>query len=115
MKKLLPSSEESRIKPVFKLWLEINGEYVFGEGTCKLLEKISAERSLSAAAKALGMSYRYAWGLLKNVEKHLGEPVVRTQRGGKYGGKTELTHTGLSLVAYYRKLKKAMTDVCRLK
>jgi molybdate transport repressor ModE-like protein len=103
-----------KIKPVFKLWLEINEKYVFGEGTCKLLENIKAEGSLSDAAKVLGMSYRYAWGLIKDVEEHLGMPIVKTQRGGKHGGQTELTEAGLSLVAAYKKLKKSLANICKL-
>ena len=110
----MPSTKKPEIKPAFKLWFEINGEYIFGEGTYKLLEKIREEGSLSAAVKTLGMSYRYAWGLIKDAEEHLGMPVVRTRRGGKHGGKTDLTRMGLSLVTNYKKLKKVMTDVCRL-
>ncbi len=103
------------IRPAFKLWFEINGKYIFGEGTCKILEEIKEKGSLSAAAKSSKMSYRYAWGLIKNVEKHLGKSVVKTRRGGRQGGKTELTRAGLSLVAVYQRIKKNMTDVCRLK
>lgn len=103
-----------RIKPAFKLWFEVNGEYVFGEGVCKLLERVKEEGSINAAAKSLRMSYRYAWGLIRNVERHLGRRVVRTQKGGRQGGRTELTETGLSLVANYRNLKRIMTDVCKL-
>ena len=91
-------TRKPKIKPAFKLWFEINGQYVFGEGTCKLLESIKEGGSLSAAVKALGMSYRYAWGLIKDVEEHLRMPVIKTQRGGKHGGYTELTEAGLSLV-----------------
>lgn len=109
----LPTNKP-KIAPVFKLWFEINGHYVFGEGTCKLLEKIQETGSLNAAAKSSGMSYRYAWGLIKNVEIHLGRPIVKTKRGGKHGGKTELTEDGLLLVANYRKLKKLLADACKL-
>ncbi|MDH5495454.1 MAG: LysR family transcriptional regulator [Candidatus Bathyarchaeota archaeon] len=108
------STKNPKIKPAFKLWFEINGKYVFGEGTHKLLESIKAEGSLSAAAKALDMSYRYAWGLVKDVEERLGTHVVKTRRGGKHGGQTELTEAGLSLVTDYKELKKSMADVCKL-
>ena len=105
-------SVEKKVKPIFKLWFEIDGRYIFGEGTFKLLEKIRDERSLRAAAEALDMSYRYAWGLVKNVEEHFGEPIVKAYRGGKHGGKTELTQAGLSLVSHYKKLKTVMTKAC---
>jgi len=109
------STSKPKIKSAFKLWFEVNGKYIFGEGTCKLLEKVNEENSLSAAVKTLGMSYRYAWGLIKNVEEHLGEPIVKTQRGGRHGGKTQLTETGLYLVESYKRLKKIMADACKLK
>ncbi len=86
---------------------------MFGSGTCELLLKIAEKGSLSAAAEAVGMSYRYAWGLVRNVEEHLGKPVVKTRRGGKHGGETQLTKTGLSLVAEFEKLKMAIAGICK--
>ena len=108
------NKDNPRIIPSFKLWFEIDGKYIFGEGPCKLLERINDESSISAAAKVSGMSYRYAWGLIKNVEENLGKSIVKTRRGGKHGGKAELTEAGLSLVESYRKLKLFLTDACSL-
>jgi len=103
-----------RIKPAFKLWFQIGEDYVFGEGAYKLLEQIKGKKSISAAAKATHMSYRYAWAHIKEIEEHLGEPVAKTQKGGKQGGKTEITEAGLSLLANYKKLKELMAEVCRI-
>jgi molybdate transport system regulatory protein len=111
---LTPAFEKHKITPAFKLWFEADGKYVFGEGVCDLLEKVEEEGSLSDAVRVIEMSYRYAWGLIKEVEKHLEEPVVRTEKGGKYGGKTELTNTGRWLVANYRRLRNIMVDACKL-
>ena len=105
---------KQKIKPAFKLWFEIGDNYVFGEGAYELLEKIKEKKSISAAAKATHMSYRYAWALIKEVEKHLGEPVVKTQKGGKSGGKTEITNAGLSLIANYKRLKQTMAKACQI-
>jgi molybdate transport system regulatory protein len=103
-----------KIKPAFKLWFQIGDSYVFGEGAYKLLGQIHEKKSISAAAKATGMSYRYAWALIKEAEKHLGEPIVKTQKGGKHGGKTEITSIGLSLVTDYKRLKENMTKACEI-
>ena len=103
-----------KIKPAFKLWFEIGDSYVFGEGAYELLERVKEKNSISAAAKTTHMSYRYAWALIKEVEKHLGEPVVKTQKGGSHGGKTEITNTGLFLIANYKKLKQIMAKACRI-
>jgi len=49
-----------------------NGEHVFGLGTMRLLVEIVRLSSTSAAARELGMSYRYALERLTIVEKRLG-------------------------------------------
>ena len=108
------SLKKKKIKPAFKLWFEIGDKYILGEGTYTLLEQIKKRKSISAAAKATNMSYRYAWDLIQEVGKHLGEPVIKTQKGGKHGGKSELTTARLLLLASYKKLKKAMTKACKL-
>jgi len=111
---LSSSLKKKKIKPAFKLWFEIGDDYVFGEGTYGLLDEIRKNKSISAAAKATNMSYRHAWDLIKEIEKHLEEPVIKTQKGGKYGGKSEVTSAGLSLLTSYQKLKKRMINVCKL-
>jgi molybdate transport system regulatory protein len=111
---LSSSLRKKKIEPAFKLWFEIGDDYVFGEGTYGLLEEIRKNKSISAASKATHMSYRHAWDLIKEVEKHLGEPVIETQKGGKHGGRSEVTSAGLSLLASFKKLKKRMINVCKL-
>lgn len=96
------------------MWFEIGDRYVFGEGTYKLLEQIESRRSISAAARGTNMSYRHAWDLIKDVEKHLGEPVIETRKGGKCGGGADLTRAGMSLLESYRKLKVKMENICVL-
>lgn len=108
------SLKEKKIKPTFKLWFEIGDNYVFGEGTHMLLQQIREKKSISAAAKTTKMSYRHAWDLIKEVEKHLGEPIIKTKKGGKHGGRSELTSAGLSLLTSYKKLKNTMTNICKL-
>lgn len=111
---MLTSKSKRKIKPVFKLWFEIDGKYVLGDGAFRLLDIIQKKNSLRAAATVSDMSYRYAWGLVKNIEKHLGKPIVKTHRGGKIGGSTELTETGESLLTSYKELREIMTQVCKL-
>ena len=62
------------------------------------------------------MSYRHVWDLIKEAEKHLEEPVIKTQKGEKYGGKSEVTSVGLSLLASYKRLKNDfLAKICLLK
>src|SRR2546423_4407927 len=46
-----------------------------------LLQAIAEEHSLAAAVAACGISYRAAWGLLRDYEARLGVPLVRLERG----------------------------------
>ncbi|HDQ05571.1 MAG TPA: LysR family transcriptional regulator, partial [Candidatus Bathyarchaeota archaeon] len=73
-------------KLLFKLWLEYQGEPLIGKGGAEILETIKEVESISKAAKKAGMSYRYVWNYLAKLEKRLGEPVVKTFKGGSKGG-----------------------------
>jgi molybdate transport system regulatory protein len=57
-----------------------------GPGKIDLLEAIRSTGSISAAARALGMSYRRAWLLVEEINNGLREPVVSTESGGRHGG-----------------------------
>jgi len=67
----------------------------------RLLEAIAATKSLSAAARQLGMSYRLAWKHLKLLEERVGLPVVEPHRGGTEGGGSILTPDGRALLDAY--------------
>ena len=46
-----------------------------------LLESIAASASLAAAVAERGISYRAAWGLLRDYQRKLGTPLVLLERG----------------------------------
>jgi len=77
-----------------KVWLELEGRFVIGEGGLDLLEAVERLRSLTGAAQAVGWSYRHAWGYLRNAERVLGAKLVVTLpgRGGARG--TRLSPVG---------------------
>lgn len=82
--------------------LDFSGTCSIGPGKIGLLEGIERTGSLSAAARALGMSYRRAWLLLHSTNEAFQQPVVALSVGGKDGGGTRLTDFGRQLVADYR-------------
>lgn len=65
-----------------KVWFEIDGEFVIGEHGLNLLEAIAREGSLAGAARAMGWSYRHAWGYIRRAESRLSEPLL-IQRAGR--------------------------------
>src|SRR6516162_9041020 len=46
-----------------------------------LLDAIAAHASLAAAVAQCRISYRAAWGLLRDYQRKLGAPLVRLERG----------------------------------
>ena len=84
-----------------KGWLEKDGKVVAGSGKIRLLEYVESEGSISRAAKAMGMSYRHAWGIVKQMEEIAGSKLVTSSRGGSDGGKTGLTSLGKKLLKEY--------------
>ena len=78
-----------------------------GPGKVRLLEEIGRNGSISAAGRALGMSYRRAWELVEETNRALREPAVVTAKGGTHGGGAGLTATGKTVVRSYRALEDA--------
>jgi molybdate transport system regulatory protein len=77
-----------------------------GPGKIALLEAIEREGSISAAGRALGMSYRRAWDLVAALNRLLGTAVVAASPGGARGGGAALTEAGRCLVADYRAIQR---------
>ncbi|HTU19709.1 MAG TPA: molybdate ABC transporter substrate-binding protein [Gemmataceae bacterium] len=88
-----------------RLWVERCGEAILGPGRLELLEAIDRCHSISAAARALGMSYRRAWLLVESVNRAAGEELVHRQTGGRQGGGAELTTRGHDAIRIYRELQ----------
>ena len=70
-----------------------------------LLEAIEAKGSISAAARSLEISYRYAWRLVQSVNDMFSSPAVVTEIGGNNRGGAKLTGTGTQVVAIYHAIQ----------
>ncbi len=81
-----------------------------GPGKIELLEKIAAFGSISAAGRAMDMSYRRAWELVEEINAIFGKPLVESQAGGRRGGGARLTALGLALVTRFRAVERAAAD-----
>ena len=76
-----------------------------GPGKAELVERIVQTGSISAAARAMGMSYRRAWQLVEALNSAFRETVVRTAIGGQRGGGARVTVSGRRLVAQFRAME----------
>jgi molybdate transport system regulatory protein len=76
-----------------------------GPGKVKLLECITETGSISAAARAMDMSYRRAWLLVDELNGMFARPVVETAAGGAGGGGAKVTEFGLRIIGIFRQLE----------
>jgi molybdate transport system regulatory protein len=76
-----------------------------GPGKVAVLEEIARSGSISAAGRALRMSYRRTWELVEDLNTGLGTPVVETAAGGSGGGGTVLTQAGKAVIERYRAIE----------
>ncbi len=102
------------LMPDYKLWLERDGEYIFGPGAYAILKAVHEEGTITKGAEKLQMSYRYAWGVIKKIEKELGITLVETFKGGtEGGGGAKVTENGLKLMEMYSDVNNAFSDVLK--
>jgi molybdate transport system regulatory protein len=87
------------------VWLEIDGEYIFGRGISDILKAIAEQGSIKEAARSVGKSYRHVWARIKETEQALGAELVRTQVGGSDVRRSELTNLGRDLVEDFDALR----------
>jgi molybdate transport system regulatory protein len=84
-----------------KLQIMCGAEIAMGPGKAALLDAIAAHGSISAASRALGMSYRRAWLLVDAMNRCWQAPLVATVQGNAKAG-AQLTALGQAILAQYR-------------
>ncbi|PZP34468.1 MAG: ModE family transcriptional regulator [Roseateles depolymerans] len=108
-----PSTDAPPPQAQLRLRVNVGDASAIGPGKVELLEAIDRHRSISAAAKALGMSYRRAWLLIDEMNRLLKQPAITAAAGGSNGGGAELTDTGRQLVQLYRDIEARAFEQCR--
>ena len=99
-----PITPKLRVRVVF-------GEHtMLGPGKADLLEHIEQTGSISAAGRAMNMSYKRAWLLVDTMNAAFQEALVESSRGGPQGGGASLTATGKRVLARYRALEARLAD-----
>lgn len=94
-----------------KLWIEIDGQPVFGRGRRFLLESIDKHGSINQAAKEMNISYRKAWAYIKAMEERLVIKLIERQTGGENGGGAVLTADARVFLKKYADLEAGMQEI----
>jgi molybdate transport system regulatory protein len=108
----MPKSN-ARSLPSLSVRIDLADDGRIGPGKIQLLENIGTCGSISAAGRAMDMSYKRAWDLVDEINRICRQPAVERQTGGKNGGGAALTRFGVSLVARYRKIERDAATAAR--
>ncbi|MES3020495.1 MAG: winged helix-turn-helix domain-containing protein [Pseudomonadota bacterium] len=95
---------KGKIDVKVRIWL--GEEIAFGPGKADLLEAIAQNGSISAAARAMNMSYRRAWLLVDAMNRSFSDPLISTVAGGQKGGGASVTPNGAAVLARYRNMQR---------
>ena len=98
-----------------KIWLEVDGNAVFGSGRRALLESIDKLGSINKAAGDINISYRKALSYIQSMEKRLGVTLVERRAGGKNGGGAVLTKKAREFLGKYEKLESGINALLDLR
>ncbi len=93
-----------------KIQLYCGSEIAMGPGKADLLDAIKAHGSISAAARAMAMSYRRAWLLVDCMNRCWRAPLVETAPGKAHGGGAGITVFGEDILGHYRALQGKLTS-----
>jgi molybdate transport system regulatory protein len=96
-----------------KVRLLRDDEIAMGPGKADLLDAIAQTGSISAAARAMDMSYRRAWLLVDVMNRSFREPLVSSAAGGTKGGGAHVTDAGLEVLKLFRAMEAAAATAAK--
>lgn len=76
-----------------------------------LLEAIGRHGSITAAAKAAGLSYKGAWDAVQALNNLFDRPLVATRAGGRHGGAAVITQEGEALITAFHAVETELGHV----
>ena len=99
------------MKAKLKVWVVFVNQVKFGDGRAELLELIDELGSIKRAVARFGMSYRNAWGYLRELERAAGFKFLERPPGGGPASGTQLTRKGKEFLARYRRFRQGADEV----
>ncbi len=93
-----------------KIKLQVGNNFNIGPGKIALLEAIVTSGSISSAAKNIGMSYRKAWKLIKEINDASYSKIIVTNTGGKGIGGTKISSEGKKFIKAFRNIENRVFE-----
>ena len=98
------------MKPKLKVWVFFGDTVKFGQGRAALLRLIDELGSIKQAVDRFEMSYRNAWGYLRELEKAAGFRLLERQPGGSRASGTRLTAKGREFLDRYDRFERSLEE-----
>ena len=94
------------MKAKLKVWVMFGDTVKFGQGRAALLRLIDELGSIKQAVEQFKMSYRNAWGYLRELERAAGFRLLERQLGGGRQAGTRLTPQGRDFLDRYDRFER---------
>jgi molybdate transport system regulatory protein len=101
------------VKPRLKVWVVFGDLVKFGDGRAQLLELINELGSIKKAVARFGMSYRNAWGYIRELEEAAGFKFLERGPGGGPRSGTRLTKRGEAFLRRYWRFRRGLDEAVR--
>jgi molybdate transport system regulatory protein len=110
---------DRKLAPSLQVRVQLKNGRELGPSKAELLDAIAVHGSITSASRAIGVSYKYAWRVVDDLNASFATPLVLKLTGGVHGGSAVLTKTGLAVLATFRSIETqasrcAVTDLLRL-
>ena len=96
------------ISKFLKIKIQVHDNFNIGPGKITLMESIISCGSISSAAKKMGMSYRKAWNLVREINNASKKNIIITNTGGRGAGGTKISSDGISFIKAFRNIEKTV-------
>ncbi|MEM1576865.1 MAG: LysR family transcriptional regulator, partial [Archaeoglobaceae archaeon] len=87
----------------YEALIEYRGDKIVDFRIASILRALDENKSLISASRALGIPYAKLWNTISRLERLNGKKIVEARKGGREGGKAELTDFGKKLLEVYEK------------
>jgi len=101
------------MKPKIKVWVAFSDGLKFGDSRARLLEPIDKRGSLRRATAEFEMSYRNAWGYLRELERAARFKFVERVPGGGPQSGMRLTKEAKRFLERYWRFRSGLDEIVR--
>lgn len=89
--------------------LDMASGEVIGPGRIAILEGIDRFGSITASARAVGLTYRQVWNVVQILNSMFKAPLIDVKRAGRSGG-ASLTPLGKDVVRHFREIENSANE-----